>query len=127
MSILDDIGAKLEADNVVKGATGWGLGKGYMPSSPDQVITIYETGGPEPDQTDGTPHTFPTIQIRGRGVEFGYSELRTKMQEVYDSLNNSVIAGYVYVYPVESGPTPIGFDKENNRPELTWNFRTMAE
>jgi hypothetical protein len=101
------------------------LFKGYQPHTPDKTITIYETGGPEPDQTPGTTHDFPTFQVRGRGAEFGYEALRTKMQEVFDTLNNASISGYVYVFGVDSGPIPLGYDKEDDRPQLVWNFKTM--
>ena len=125
MSILDDIGAQLTSDDVVGGVTGWTLFKSYQPKSPDKTITIYETGGPEPDQTPGTGYDFPTFQVRGRGAEFGYEALRSKMQDVFNSINNATISGYVYIFAVDSGPIPLGYDKEDNRPQLTWNFKTM--
>jgi len=125
MSILDDIGTQLTTDGVVGGASGWTLAKSYQPATPDKMITIYETGGKEPDQTPGTTHDFPTFQIRGRGVEFGYAALRTQMQAVFDSLNNATISGYVYIYAIDSGPIALRFDTAENRPEMVWNFRTM--
>lgn len=125
MSILDDMGTHLADNSIVSGATGWTLAKSYQPATPDKVLTIYETGGPAPDQTQGTGHDFPTFQVRGRGEEFGYEALRTKMQEVFDSLNDAAISGYVYIFAAESAPIPIGYDKNSNRPVLVWNFKAM--
>jgi len=125
MSILDDIGDKLVADAVVNGATGWTLYKSYQPDSADQTVTLLETGGEEPDQTQGIAYTFPTFQARVRGAELQYDVARTKIQEVFDSLNNSTIAGYVYVFASESGPIPLRYDTADERPEIVWNFRTM--
>jgi hypothetical protein len=125
MSILDDLKSQLATDGVVDGATGWGCYLGGQPETPDKTITIYETGGDgEPDQFSGTEHTYPTFQVRGRGAAFGYEALRTKMQDVFNSLNNVDISGYVYVYPVDSGPIALGYDG-NNRPQLVWNFKVM--
>jgi len=125
MSLLDDIGDKLIADAVVEGATGWALYKSYQPNSPDKAVTILETGGVEPDQTEGTAHTFPSFQTRVRGDNLGYEEARTKIQEVFDSLNNATIAGYVYIYANDSGPIPLQYDTADERPEIVWNFSTM--
>lgn len=126
MSLLDDIGAKLTSDGVVGGATGWTLGKSYLPPSPDQVVALFETAGPEADQTEGTRYDEPTFQVRARGATFEYDQLRDKMTEVFNSLNDATIAGFVFVFAVQSGPLPLGYD-ENNRPELSWNFATMKQ
>lgn len=125
MGILDDIESKLVADSVGGGVTGWSIYKSYQPDSPDKVITIYESGGSVPDQTSGIGYSYPTFQVRGRGVEFGYSELRVKMDEVLSSLNNATISGYVYVFPDDSGVIPLGYDSANNRPMVSINFSTM--
>jgi len=127
MSILDDVGDKLVADAIVSGATGWTLYKSYLPATPDKAIALFEAGGDAPDQTPGTAHDFPDFQVRGRSAEFTYDVLRTKMQEVFDSLNDATLSGYIYTFAVQSGPIPMGFDKQNNRPELVWNFRAMKE
>jgi hypothetical protein len=124
MSILDDLKTQLETDSVTGGATGWTCYLGGQQETPDKTITIYETGGDQtPDQFD-SGSTYPTFQVRGRGAAFGYEALRTKMQAVYDSLNNATIAGYTYVFAIDSAPIGIGVDG-NNRPQLVWNFRAM--
>lgn len=46
MAILDDIGDVLSSGGV--GTVGVSIFKGTMPSTPDAVIALYETGGPAP-------------------------------------------------------------------------------
>lgn len=125
MSLLDDIGDKLIADGVVEGATGWKLYKAYLPDSPDQCVVIYESPGPAPDQTGGTKYEFPGFQVFVRGADFGYSAARTKMQAIFNSLNDADIAGYVYIYAADSGPVLDEADKSDNRPVLFMSFVTM--
>jgi len=124
MSILDDIGTALDAASVTGGVTGWTLYKSYLPDSPDLAIAVFETGGPTPDQTQGDKFDEPSFQVRGRGEAFGYDALRTKMQEVFDALNDATVSGYTFIFADSSGPIPMGYDK-NDRPELSWNFSTM--
>ena len=70
--------------------------------------------------------------MRGRGVAFGHSDLRTKMGAVYRTLHGSALApatgdpAYVIVRAVQSGPMPMGLDSAN-RPEMTWNFTALRE
>ena len=125
MSILDDIGTVLSDAGLVDGASGWKLYKSYMPDSPDKAIALFESGGKIPDQTTGTSHDFPDFQVRGRAGAFGYEILRTKMQAIFNELNDSTISGYIYVFASQSGPMPMGYGKGDNRPELSWNFTTM--
>lgn len=129
MALLDDILTQLVTDSVVRGATGWEIVLSYMPPEQEKMLAVYEQGGGAPDQTDGTRYDMPTFQVRGRGesikdVDDPYSTLRAKMQEVFDSLNDSVISGYVYMFADSSAPIPIGYDA-NLRPEMTWNFSAM--
>jgi len=126
MALLDDIGTKLTSAGVVGGATGWSLAKAFEPPTPNKVVTLYETGGGPPDQTDGTKYDLPTFQARVRGDEFGYEAARTKMEAVFDALNDATISGYVFVFALDSGPLSLGHDGAT-RPLLTLNFTTMKQ
>jgi hypothetical protein len=128
MSILDDIATHLETGSptIVGGSTGWTLFKGLMPDSPDQAVALYETGGPPPGQEKGgTRLSEPTFQVRVRAGAHDYSAARTKIQEVFAELDDATISGYIFVFPLNAGPLPLGQDT-NERPHLTWNFRTMV-
>lgn len=126
MALLDDLIAHLEAEGVVGGSTGWTAYASYLPDTPNRVIAVFETGGGEPDQTDGTPYDLPTFQVRGRAGPHEYALLRDKMQDVFEALNNATPAGFVYIFATTSGPLDLGRDT-NERPHLSWNFRCMRQ
>ncbi len=127
MSALDDIIAQLVTDAVVDGSTGWGSMRSFMPDSPDKIVVVFDVGGGDVDQTQGT-HQFDNIlfQVRVRATEQDYSAASTKMDEVFASLNNVSITGYTYIFANSIQPIPLGLDK-NNRPELVMNFSAMKE
>ena len=127
MSILEDMGAHLISNSIVDGATGWALYYGYVPASPDQIVALHETGGLEPDQTVPAASSYPTFQVVVRGGKLDYATTRTQIQAFVDSLNNATIAGYTYIYPTDSGPIPLRHDREDERPEMVWNFRAMKD
>jgi len=124
MALLDDIGSALTTAGLVGGATGWTLYKSYFPDKPDQVVGLFETGGDDPDLTEGTKYDMPSFQVRVRGQEFEYDTARTKIEAVFSTLHDATVSGYIFVFAVNSGPIPLGYDK-NNRPDLSWNFQTM--
>lgn len=126
MSILDEIADQLTNEGVVGGADGWIVAKAFEPPTPDTIITIYETGGGAPDQTDGTRYDIPTIQVRLRGDAYGYELAKIKMNAVFDALNDATITGYTYIYSAQSGPIALGHDV-NTRPIFTMNFIAMRE
>ena len=126
MALLDDVAAFLDAQGVTGGATGWTAFKSFVPPSPDQVVVVTETGGGEPDQTDGDRFEEITFQVRVRGAPMDYAGARAKAREVYLALNDAALgADYVYCYATQAGPAPLGYDS-NDRPELTWNFRALV-
>jgi hypothetical protein len=133
MPLLNDVATHLENAGIVGGSSGWTVFKGILPTSPDQAVALYDTGGPPPDQTSGTRHSFPTFQIRVRAAKYRYDLARTQFDAVVNSLNDPTLyvlddgasptAKYVYCYPETSGPTT--FYDENERPQLVGRFRTM--
>lgn len=124
--LLDDVISRLELAGVVGGSTGWTPFRAFVPPSPDQVIVVTETGGAEPDQTDGDKYEEVTFQVRVRGKPMDYASARAKAREVYLTLNNASLGtDYVYCYATTAAPLPLGYD-DNDRPELTWNFRTLV-
>lgn len=124
MDLMDDIGQKLIDDGLVDGSSGWKLYKSYLPDSPDQAVVIYERSGVEPDQTIGIAYEYPAFQIYVRASQFKYNLARTKIREIFNSLNNADIAGYVYIYATDSGPILDEYDREN-RPAVFWTFKVM--
>lgn len=134
--LVTDVLDFLEAEGLIAGATGWARASSGLPPSPNKVIVVFESGGfpPElkPIGSDETEYDQPTFQVRGRGEEFGYQELRNKMGAIYRALHGSELApasgdpDYVLVRAMQAGPFPLGLDK-NDRPGLTWNFTALRE
>lgn len=109
-------------------ATEWLVRIGKMPESPDQVVTVYDTGG-------FTPFTKwqldqPTIQVMIRGDKNGYENAWNKALEVKDIL--------LGIEPLDidevhwSGATMLGdiaflkYD-DSDRPLFSANFRIFLE
>lgn len=136
MALLDDIGDHLVAAGVVGGATGWTLAKSFSPSTPDKVVTLFETPGQTPEilrDGDGAPsYDYPGFQVRVRGTAMDYATARKKIYDIFVALHQAEPDGVsgdptiVYIYGVQSAPMPLGHDP-SNRPELTWNFQIMRE
>ena len=106
------------------GTFGTNLFISKEPSSPDACVTIYDTGGPEPQA--GYVYDYPTIQVRIRGAKMGYEAAFTKAQAVRTSLHglhnetwNST--RYIGIW-CQGDIMALGYD-ENHRPLLVVNFR----
>jgi hypothetical protein len=134
-SLLDQIADHLISSGIVvyPGEVGWPIYKGMFPPTPDKVVSVFETPGDPPDIIQDSPETaydYPGFQIRIRGERYAYDEMRAKMQDIFEALHESEPAVsssepvFIYIYAVSSGPLPMGSD-ESERPELSWNFKTM--
>ncbi len=131
MSTTEDVRETLVNAGVVEGATGWKCFIGFLPTSPDKCIVIYETGGQIPE--DRFTQRYFSIQVRGRGAFKGLEDLRAKMEQVYQTLHTGDIDNpvtspdnlYVLCNAIQSAPLALGED-ENKRPGLTLNFRIIA-
>ena len=129
MALLDDILSFLDSQGVSGGATEWITKVSFLPNEPDKIISIYESPGSEPvtvtdPDDDESIVTYPNFQVRVRGDVQEYQEARAKMEEVFRTLHNASIAGYVYIKALQSGPLPLGNDG-NDRPEMAMNFKVM--
>lgn len=121
--LLDDVEATLAAASLPP--DGWTLYKGILPPSPDRVVALFETGGYPPQ----TASDFPvvTFQVRVRGAAYGYAAARQVVEDVLAALHGAQPSGYVYVYAMQSAPALLGYDTQDNRPELAINFRAMRD
>lgn len=64
--------------------SAWNIYIGFEPISPPKTITIYDTGGDDPNAAYLLD--FPTIQIRVRGPKDGYQETYSKAWDVKEAL-----------------------------------------
>ena len=122
--ILDTSGNPIQSTGGAETDSGWDIYKSFLPNSSNKAVTVFETSGTTPENDSTDTSFYPGFQILVRGDKFGYEIARAKMQTIRDSLNGADITGLVYVYANQSGPIPIGNDK-NDRPNFTLNFRTM--
>ena len=95
-----------------------------QPDSPDQCVTIFDTGG-YPNQPNYRLE-MPTIQVRVRGAPKKYRDAYTiaeSVREVLRETHNTSVNGTKYIgFWVMSDIFPLGYD-EKNRPEFSINFR----
>ena len=70
-ALLDAIGSWLTSEGVAGGSTGWTIHKLAALDAPDQTITIYQTGGPAPEQATDRKVADPDLPDRGTGQGAG--------------------------------------------------------
>jgi len=120
---LDNLAKYLE-DNEI-GTLATDLFKAYLPSEPDDVVVVYDTGGFEPDVY--LPIGLPTFQIFVRSVD--YTTGKAKVDEIVELVNRKanlqLVTGGVYFYylTLMSEPVHIGRDK-TERDEFSINVRS---
>ena len=126
--ITADVSSKLTLAGLT---TGYEVLRGKMPSSPDKVIAIFETGGSGPNffMGSGTVEE-PAIQIRVRGEVEDYDTPRAKIEQIYQAFAgygaftvNST--RYLAFTPLQS-PYPLRKD-DNRRVEWAVNFLVRKE
>jgi len=102
--------------------SGWSIHVASEPEKPDTCITVYDTGGEEPD-TDQLDRR-PTFQVRVRGPN--YQDAYAKISSILDFLMHApavTLNGTRYAaFAPTSDVASIGKD-DNNRHVLTVNFR----
>lgn len=105
------------------GAVAWSIHIAVEPATPNEAITIYDTGGSEPD-TNELDLLHRTIQIRTRSAV--YSPGYTKQEQIRDLLIlNSPVAGFVDIQ-MSTDILAIGRDVNNNH-ILTSNYRLLQK
>lgn len=91
----------------------------------DPLIIIYNTGGFPPEAT-GKIFRKPTINIRVKGIDGGYTAAEQKIQAIADALHQrtpETVAGTDYTGIWQVGEVAFVEFDENSRPVFTANFR----
>lgn len=124
--LLDDLGVYLQAQSI--GTVGTDLFKGILPESPDDCISIDQSGGVEPDRE--LPLEKPTIQVLVRNDD--YATGLTKAKAIYDLLHRAghdngaepvLKVGGVDVMDIFAMQEPFHLGKDENERDLfTLNF-----
>ena len=108
--------------------SGWGIFVGKAPVKPDSVITLYNTGGLNPNPK--WLLDFPSIQTIVRGNINGGAGTYDKAREVRDTLlgcdprtiNGERLVSVLMISDIAT----LGFD-DNNREMLSVNFSLIVE
>lgn len=128
MSLASDIAGYLADSGIgtLGGNEDWSVYYGEQPAKPDNVVTVYQTGG-----AMGNPDARmydPTIMVRVRAR--GHDDGNDKAEAVRDLLilpTARVIGDWLYTgFWLVSDVAKVGKD-DNNRTEFTVNFRLMRE
>jgi len=98
----------------------------HSPPSPNECVTIYDTGGYNPDLA--TDIENPTVEFLVRGKVGGYKDAWSKadtIKSLLHGVHGSIVNGtrYILIRAV-SDILFLGLD-EKNRPELSINFSMM--
>lgn len=109
-------------------ASGWGIYISKEPLTPNTVVTVYHTGGAEPNAKWRLD--FPTVQIRVRGDVNGYVAAHDKARAIFDLLlgkspttvNTNLYSGFWCMNDIIF----LKYD-DNNRPLFVINFRLAVE
>ena len=129
--LLDDLADRLTTAGVAN--TGTTLFKGTMPSTPDELMALYQTGGPSPVHAMAAgPGSAvverPHVQIVARALRAdSASFLAQKAYHALDALGDVTLNGirYLSVYALH---TPFFLRRdESNRVEYVCNYEIVRE
>ena len=107
---------------------GWGIYIGTEPERPQATITLYDTGGFEPDPARLLDK--PTVLIRVRGEPGGYQAAFAKAAEVRDALlglPSQTLGGAWYVGVWVTGDIGFVSNDDHDRPVFTMSLRAVRE
>ncbi len=110
------------------GTTGWAIFISEEPNKPDQVVTIFDSGGFEANPKFILD--FPTLQINIRGKEDDYTGTYAKALAVKDSLLGDVpgvINGTDYIGIWQIGDINYISRDDSNRPFFNTIWRIVRE
>ncbi len=79
--VLDNAGV---AEEAIAGSSGWSVFVSKEPTAPDNVVTVYDTGGFDPNPKFLLD--YPTVQVRVRANKGDYIGAYTKIIEARDAL-----------------------------------------
>lgn len=127
---MADTGEDIRAYLITEGiGTSANIFTRFMPETPNELITIYGTGGSGPELGLGSSRIAqrrPSLQIVARGepndndTPFDTMEsIISKMAEIVTETINGTV--YHFADPLQSEPVPMGRD-ENKRFRVSCNF-----
>ncbi len=122
----DDVRAILDGESVLGLALGTNLFVGEMPDTPNENVTVYDTGGTE-DPNPNYTLEYPKVMIKVRGEKKGYMDSYDLLDRIKQFLlgYSTTVAGTRYLcFWVLSDIMWLGYD-EDRRPLWSLNLRTQ--
>lgn len=110
------------------GTAQWAISIAAEAEVPDDVVTLYDTGGLEPD-TDELDLTRPSVQVRVRSKDYpGAYSKQLAIRDLLTLPNRITVSGgsVFLLVAMSSDIMSIGRD-DNGRHVLTANYRTVRE
>lgn len=93
--MLDDLAAYMASHGI--GTVGTDLFKSYMPTDPVTNVTIYETGGPQPNKE--LPIKKPTFQVTVRSASYSTGRARlAAVRALFQGINSTTIGSTFFFY-----------------------------
>lgn len=127
-SVARDVAAFLQAEGIgtFAATTGWSINVSREPVSPDTCVTIYDTGGDDPDTDEMDERANFQVRVRG----FDYEDCITKARAIRDALivpGSVTMNGHTYAYVfMSSGISSIGRD-DSDRHLIVASYKTVLE
>jgi hypothetical protein len=87
-NVLDDLATRIAT--TISGTVGTNIFKSTMPTTPDAVVALYETGGLAPEKrfgTKGIDWERPAVQVVVRGAPGDYETARTTIQTIFEDVS----------------------------------------
>jgi hypothetical protein len=125
MGLLDDMKTLIPTD--VADASSIFLGS--YPDTPDNIVTLYHSGGSDPSHSFGSREfENPSFQVRIRNASYAIAhDKANQVKDAYDGQTELTIDGNRYLSIFQQGDIlPLGRD-EQNRTELSLNFRVRVQ
>lgn len=111
----------------IKGKATWALSVAIEPDAPDNVITLYDTGGEEPD-TEQLDLFRNTVQVRVRAVKYvdAYEKAKAIRRDLI-AAQNVTIDGVRYMSLVLTTDIASLGETENRRFVVVMNYRVINQ
>jgi len=118
-----DVANILESTAFGLGVIGTDIFIGREPASPDNCITVFDTGGYEPESSD-VVYELPTVMIKVRNKTYtnGYAKIAAIKAALHKAANIAEgTTRYIAIW-AQSDIITLGYD-DNNRALFSVNFR----
>lgn len=115
---LDNLGSYLVTQSI--GTLGTDIFNNYMPATPDNCVTLYQSGGTAPDNVASWYNPGLQVRVRNTDQATGRTKAKTIIDAIHDKTFTSSTTLFEYVRALND-PYCLGLDA-NKRWEWTINF-----